>query len=238
MRFPRSYALPVLAGLIGGALWFGLTGVRPTLPADMRPQMVRVQRQNGAVIYVSRYEITAAQWNMCHRDGACTLAMDAPEDGQIWPATGVSYPDVAQYLGWLSQKTGHAYRLPTSEEWRELAGPVLPKAPDPIFTDPQLTWASAYLTEKQVPRRLRPSGAWATVQGISDLNGNVWEWTSDCYNGSLPRPENLSDCPAFVVEGEHQTTIPYLVRDPANGGCAVGAPPAHLGLRVVSDQPG
>ena len=29
--------------------------------------------------------------------------------------------------------------------------------PDPIFTDPALTWASAYLTEGSVPRALKPS---------------------------------------------------------------------------------
>jgi hypothetical protein len=30
--------------------------------------------------------------------------------------------------------------------------------------------------------------------------------------------------------------IPFLVRDPARGGCAVGAPPAHLGFRLVTDK--
>ncbi|MEC8042421.1 MAG: formylglycine-generating enzyme family protein, partial [Pseudomonadota bacterium] len=34
----------------------------------------------------------------------------------------------------------------------------------------------------------------------------------------------------------HVAAIPYLVRDPARGGCAVGSPPAHLGMRLISDE--
>lgn len=44
------------------------------------------------------------------------------------------------------------------------------------------------------------------------------------------------DAAAFFVAGEHIAVIPYLVRDPARGGCAVGTPPAHLGMRLVSDM--
>jgi hypothetical protein len=43
-------------------------------------------------------------------------------------------------------------------------------------------------------------------------------------------------CPAFYVGGEHIAVMSYLVRDPARGGCAVGTPPAHLGMRLVSDH--
>lgn len=28
-----------------------------------------------------------------------------------------------------------------------------------------------------------------------------------------------------------------LTSDPANGGCAVGTPPVHLGMRLVADTP-
>jgi hypothetical protein len=36
--------------------------------------------------------------------------------------------------------------------------------------------------------------------------------------------------------GEHVAAMSYLIRNPARGGCAVGTPPAHLGLRLVSDR--
>jgi hypothetical protein len=46
-----------------------------------------------------------------------------------------------------------------------------------------------------------------------------------------------SRCPAFFVGGEHVAAMSYLERDPARGGCAVGTPPAHLGMRLVADDP-
>ncbi|MEO0864526.1 MAG: SUMF1/EgtB/PvdO family nonheme iron enzyme [Pseudomonadota bacterium] len=118
-----------------------------------------------------------------------------------------------------------------------MAEPVLPDEPDPIFTDPSLTWASAYLIEGNAPRALKPQGSFSTSpQGVADLDGSVWEWTQDCYAGSAGTADPTR-CPAFFVGGEHIAAMSYLVRDPARGGCAVGTPPAHLGMRLVSDEP-
>ena len=47
----------------------------------------------------------------------------------------------------------------------------------------------------------------------------------------------LAYCPAYFVGGEHIAAVPYLVRNPARGGCAVGVPPAHLGMRLVHVKP-
>jgi formylglycine-generating enzyme required for sulfatase activity len=118
-----------------------------------------------------------------------------------------------------------------------MAAEVLPHTPDPIFTDPELTWASAYLLAPQTSRTLRPQGSFETTsQGIVDLNGSVWEWTQDCYAGTSQGPASADRCPAFFVGGEHVAAVAYLVRDPARGGCAVGAPPAHLGMRLVLEH--
>jgi formylglycine-generating enzyme required for sulfatase activity len=153
------------------------------------------------------------------------------------PATGLSYPDVGQYLAWINATTRQNFRLPTLQEWEFMAAPVLPHAPDPIFTDPELSWASAYLLEPQTKRTLQPRGNFATTaEGIVDLDGSVWEWTDDCYAGVGDGVFAGDTCPAFYVGGEHIAAIPFLVRDPARGGCAVGVPPAHLGMRLVSDN--
>ncbi|MGC1496550.1 MAG: SUMF1/EgtB/PvdO family nonheme iron enzyme [Sulfitobacter sp.] len=201
-----------------------------------------VTLKDGRSLNVQPREVTIAQWQACHLAGRCALDLSLPKRDIDYPATGLSYPDAMQYIDWVNSHDDIHWRLPTAMEWRELALEVMPKEPDPIFRDPALTWASTYLTEaNRTGRALRPSGAFAvTSAGIEDLNGNVWEWTQDCYAGASGQGAvvDVDRCPAFIMGGEHEAVMSYLVRDPARGGCAVGAPPAHLGIRLVSDVVG
>ncbi len=235
--------LPVIgvSGLAVAVAFLGVAALRPW-GADMTdlPSMTPrpVVMSDGSAFYAQIHEVTTGEWNRCADAGACKLRL-RPPSGQTdtsWPATGLSLIDVTEYLKWLNETSGHEFRLPTRAEWRRMAADVLPDAPDPIFTDPNLTWASSYLVEGLVDRRLRPSGSWSeSPEGVVDLDGNVWEWTQDCFRGEgFARGAR---CAAYHVGGEHDAVIPYLVRDPARGGCAVGSPPAHLGFRLVSDDP-
>lgn len=240
----RARITPLVSGLaVAAAVILGaaLTLRGPTNVSVPLPEMAEapVLRSSGAVLHVQRYEVTVAEWNRCHAAGGCSLDIHAREglDPAITPATGLSHADTQDYLRWTNSVTGQAFRLPSLEEWQHMAHTVLPEKADPLFTDPALTWASAYLVEGLTPRTLRPQGSFSTSpEGIADLDGSVWEWTRDCYAGSA---EGLDParCPAFFVGGEHIAAMFYLVRDPARGGCAVGVPPAHLGMRMVSDDP-
>jgi formylglycine-generating enzyme required for sulfatase activity len=237
---PAKRLLPVLlAGAL--ALTVGALLLRGPAPTHL-PVMAEhpVVLPDASRLFVQKYEVSIADWNDCHADGACTLALRAPpntKDSDM-PATGLSYVDATEYLAWINRVTRHRFRLPTQSEWAFMAAEVLPPAPDPLFTDPDLTWASAYLVEPQTNRALRPQGAFLTTsQGIADLNGSVWEWTNDCAAGGADTPFPPDRCPAFYVGGEHIAAMSFLVRDPARGGCALGAPPAHLGLRLVTDDP-
>ena len=225
----------LVAVLLGGAL---VTQRAPGLVAPPLLAETPVRLPDGTTIRVQRYEVTVAEWNRCHAAGACALALRAPRgaDPSQTPATGLSQPDVQAYIVWLNAATGADYRLPTLAEWEHMAAPVMPETPDPIFTDPALSWASAYLIENTTPRALRPQGSFSvTPECIADLDGSVWEWTADCYAGAAG-PVDPARCPAFWMGGEHVAAMSYLVRDPARGGCAVGTPPAHLGLRLVLDE--
>ena len=227
----------VLTGVMGAAILIGaalvMRGPDLTFAPELAPHAVDLP--DGRVLYVQRYEVTIAEWNTCFEQGGCAISLRARsnQDPAAVPATGLNYIDVQEYVRWISTETRHDWRLPTSEEWAFMAEPVLPEKPDPIFTDPELTWASSYLVEGLASRALRPQGSFSTSpEGIEDLNGSVWEWTTDCYSGDA----NPQRCPAFYVGGEHVAAIPFLVRDPARGGCAVGTPPAHLGMRLVTDR--
>jgi len=231
------------AGL-AAVLSLGLVGAAQMLQRgpDAKNQPVMAQSPvimpDGRQMFVQKYEVTIAEWNACHDAGACTLALRAPsgKTDVTTPATGLSFVDVGQYLTWINRTARHDFRLPTLAEWEYMAAEVLPEEPDPIFTSPDLTWASAYLTTPQTKRTLRAQGAFKTTsQGIVDLDGSVWEWTSECYAGAAEGSISPDRCPAFFVGGEHIAAISFLERDPARGGCAVGAPPAHLGMRLISD---
>lgn len=227
-----------LAGvvLIGAA--YNLRG-----PNVQGPQMAEhpVVFPDGSAIFVQKYEVTVSEWNACHAAGACDLALRAPKGHSdlTTPATGLAHTDVSQYIAWINTAMRKGFRLPTLQEWEYMAAEVMPDEPDPIFTDPALSWASAYLLEPQTKRTLRPQGSFSTTaEGIVDLNGSVWEWTDECYAGAAISEITKDRCPAFFVGGDHIAAVPFLVRDPARGGCAVGVPPAHLGMRLVSDRRG
>lgn len=202
-------------------------------------QAIPVTLQDGHALMVQTREVTIAAWQVCHQAGACALKLPIKDRETAYPATGLSYVDAMQYVAWINSNATSNWRLPSAAEWGELAAEVTPDMPVPIFTEPSLTWASSYLSQStQTARALRPSGSFSeTSDGIQDLDGNVLEWTSDCYAGASGQGDviDIDRCPAFVMGGEHQAVMSYLVRDPARGGCAVGIPPAHLGMRLVSD---
>lgn len=224
-----------LALAAAGAI-FGPALLWPGGPEPVLVDLVSVRVEADRLLYVGRTEITVTEWSLCYTQGGCTLELSAPSDGRDYPATGISFVDAQEYIAWINAGPGPTYRLPTRAEWYAFADEVLPETPDAIFTAPELRWASAYLVEAPgVDRALHPTGDFSTTSaGLRDLDGNVWEWTEDCYDGDSARADPAT-CPAFILGGLHESVMSFLVRDPANGGCASGLPPAHLGFRLVTE---
>jgi len=216
----RFAALALAAVVTLGAAFEGRS---PTDTMRPLPEMADhpVIQPDGSALFVQRYEVTIAEWNACFDDGACAITLRARsgDDPATTPATGLNHDDARDYLRWINAATGHSFRLPTVAEWTGMAQAVLPDDPDPLFTDPALRWASAYLIDGLGSRALRPQGR-----------------TQDCYAGEADGIDPAR-CPAYFVGGAHVSAMFFMERDPAQGGCAVGTPPAHLGMRMVSDQP-
>ena len=188
----------------------------------------------GHALQVSRHEVTVASWRRCFADGGCSHMPVSLSTSDQLPVTGVNWLDVTEYLSWVNAREGGNLRLPTLDEWRVIARTLAREKPAPLFTDPRLAWAANYGQETTQSGPPRMAGSFSTTpEGISDLDGNVLEWTSSCA-----KPGFGEHCPAYIAAGEHEATVSVFVRDPASGGCATGTPPAHLGFRLVADGPG
>ncbi len=204
----------------------------------MDPPLLRLE--SAAPLHVMRYQVSRADYAACVADGDCIAADPGPANE---PQTGVSWHDATAYAEWLSTRTGEAWRLPTDAEWQRAAAER--------FTDDALgegDWTDRWLVryDREAAFRkdpvVRPQGAWGENSlGVSDLGGNVWEWTADCsVNGTLNpdgRPAGQDDyCGARVVQGKHRAVVIDFVRDASAGGCAAGVPPDHLGFRLVRED--
>ena len=90
------------------------------------------------------------------------------------PVTCMSWDDAQEYVSWLSRATGATYRLPTEEEWGRAAAGSQPGC-------------------DRLGRGTRPDGTCpvgsygANGAGLSDMVGNLWEWTADCWEGDCGR---------------------------------------------------
>ena len=206
--------------------------------ASLREHMVLVKMDGAGsnALFVSPIEVTVADWQRCVLERGCNHQIKVASGPTRRPITGVNWFDINEYLNWANARSGGALRLPTREEWRWLNRSLVRPKPPPLFADPRLAWAAEYGQEKSPGGPVRASGSNTTTSdGIADLDGNVWEWTKTC---ALPGfiGSDAGYCPAYVVEGEHESLMSVFVRNPAAGGCATGTPPTYLGFRLVSSN--
>lgn len=233
----------------------------PMYDFDYRPSGVHVtegkevdagveRRLLASQLLITRDQITEADYAACVQAGACDRVKTRwPSTGEARPVTGVSFDDATKYAAWLSHQTEQIWRLPTDEEWVAAAGS---RARDDAVginattNNPAARWLDAYAQQNQARNAIgppQPTGFFGSNEfGIKDMSGNVWEWTNTCFSRTRKTLEGeklsvLETCAVRVVQGLHRTYISTFIRDAKAGGCSVGAPPNHLGFRLVREFP-
>ena len=199
--------------------------------------------------YIGRFEVTVAQMR------SFVQATGYPIDGQALggapghPATFISWPDALAYSRWLDEilrtspdtpevlstllEGGGQVTLPTEAEWEKAArgsdGRIYPwgSEPRPDRATYQARGTTA-VGSHQCPE---------CPFGLSDMAGNVWEWTRSPYQPYPYNPiddfEDLGNESLWVMRGGSFTDPAHFVRGANRGGADPGARRAFIGFRIA-----
>ncbi len=67
--------------------------------------------------YMSKYDVTNQQFRKFRPEHSSGNFEGLSENGDEQPVVNVTWEDAVAFAGWLSQKSGRTYRLPTEAEW-------------------------------------------------------------------------------------------------------------------------
>jgi formylglycine-generating enzyme required for sulfatase activity len=186
---------------------------------------------------MSKFCITFDQYDACTMDGVCPQADDAGWGRGDRPVINVSWDDANAYCRWLSEKTGVSYGLPTEAQWEYAARAGTQTE---YYTGELVNSREANFNHNT--GKTEPVGSYPPNDfGLHDMIGNVWEWTSDCWNGDhAGAPADGSsrlkgDCSQHPVRGGCWTNGREHLR--SSSRLRSGALPSkrtnYVGFRVV-----
>lgn len=181
---------------------------------------------------MARFELTIEEWHHCYQEGFCSFSSSWPRyikkhwligrGSGRFPQQGMNFEEANGYAQWLSKKTGHTYRLPTSAEWEYAAraGTMTPywwgtePSYDKAVTAYDLHFKFLFWRLKKERRpHLRVVGTCdPNPFGLYDMLGNLSEWTQDCDHDSYEgAPTDGSawlsgNCQRRIIRGAHYWT--------------------------------
>ena len=190
--------------------------------------------------FIAQREVTVAEFTAFAQSRTWTVdprALSAPPDH---PVTHVSWPDAIAYCRWLEQRlrlpSGWRVTLPTEAQWEKAArGSDRRRFP----------WGDDVRQDRANVGTAGPVAAGKLAcpecaHGLSDMAGNVWEWTRSPYQ---PYPYDEADDRTgleadalWVIRGGHYGDSPQLVRTTARGAAEPGARRPFIGFRVAISQ--
>jgi formylglycine-generating enzyme required for sulfatase activity len=149
------------------------------------------------------------------------------------PVTRVTWGDAANYCAWRHRPGG---RLPTEFEWEAAARGTAGRA-YPYGSVAGTASANTESARRGAPAPVGSFPRGATPDGVHDMSGNVWEWTSSpmhAYPGGKPLPDSMSEY--RVIRGGAFDTSDSIATTTSRGYFKVSASPDELpkiGFRCV-----
>ncbi|MBI3445450.1 MAG: SUMF1/EgtB/PvdO family nonheme iron enzyme [Magnetospirillum sp.] len=189
---------------------------------------------------MSATEITFDQWQDCVTAGACRGGQDDHQWGKgKRPVINMTWDDARAYAAWVGHGAGLACRLPTEAEWEYAAR---------AGTSTGFWWGDQAgegrlncrdCLGKEPPYGSRPAASFKpNPWGLFDMNGNVWEWTADCWtpNHSTP-PAHDPACRDKVIKGGSWYYFSGMSRASARARNDATVWSYNIGVRVLCEEP-
>ncbi len=207
---PRSPLEPELVRIPAGWFWMGTDRLRlESAGVEWRDWMVRETPYHQVYLPdfdIARHLVTRAEFaRFIEDDGYQNLAYwtvagwqwrarFCPNPPAVvrddYPVSGISWYEALAYCNWLKERTGLYFRLPSEAEWEKAArgtdGRIWPWGD---WWDPERcnTW------RQRAPYYSTPVGQYSpqgdSPYGVTDMVGNVWEWTRSLWGQSWERPD-------------------------------------------------
>ena len=146
--------------------------------------------------------------------------------GDDHPVVCVNLDDATEYVGWLTRRTGHPYRLLSEAQWEYAARAG---TTTPYHFGDTVSTADANFDGRAVGGAFlggtSPGGAYHSPNrfGLHDMHGNAWEMVADCWNDDyLGAPLGgaawkTGGCRVRVIRGGAWSSSPESVRSAQRG---------------------
>lgn len=205
---------------------------------------------------IGQYPVTAEEFEQFRTATEWHLRPELIWHKGRYPVINIRISDAKLYLEWLSEQTGHTYRLPTEPEWEYAtrAGSTTPFCYGSSVSCKEVNFNPTFPYQEAMEKRrwylprcmpsvnaaevgLRAANTW----GLYDVHGNVWEFTSTHWTNSHlganrdGSPPHHSNPFWYVTKGGSWFDPAVLARSAARKKRYLDELDTNLGFRVVRE---
>ncbi len=184
---------------------------------------------------MSQTEITFAQYDNYAKNVGKPLPNDEGWGRGQRPVINISWQDAHEFALWLSEKSGKTLRLPSESQW-EYAAKASNWDAQNAGNKANCEGCYKWDNKESVAVGQFPANA----LGLHDMQGNVWEWTADCYTDAYAPQESApqegalqASCSNKAVRGGSWYDLPSQLRSSNRSKAAINKHSNRIGFRLV-----